>query len=403
MSVSRRPKVMLGRRFVLLALAAGFVVSARAILFHARAAGVLLRLESPAEATPPSRWSLRGFDTSLLRESVISFGTRGGAARGRLYEPDVPRAPGHAGLVMVHGVHHLGMDEPRLVRFARSVARTGIVVLTPDVRELADYAVDERSVDTIGAAAAELQRRLVNERPALGVGAEAPAGVGVIGLSFAGGLALLAAAEPLYASAIGYVVSVGAHDDLARVLRFFATGRIEQADGSTLVMKPHDYGPLVLVYAHAGAFFPEGDVPAARETLRLWLWEEKGQAREREEALSPSSKAKIDLLFDGKIDAVATELLHDVDSRAADMEGVSPHNRLARVQVPVFLLHGASDNVIPASETLWIARDLPASTRRTVLVSGLIGHVEIEGTPPLRERWAAVHFMAEVLAEAEGR
>jgi hypothetical protein len=56
--------------------------------------------------------------------------------------------------------------------------------------------------------------------------------------------------------------------------------------------------------------------------------------------------------------------------------------------------------VIPATETLWIARDLPEDTPRSVLVSPLIGHVELEGEPTTEERWAAVHFLAGVLKRA---
>jgi dienelactone hydrolase len=385
--------VTLAARFLLLTLAAGVVVGFRPALLHAQAAGVLLRLESPKDGAAPSIFGLRDFDLHPLVESEFTFDTPSGTARARIYEPKGGRAPGLApGLVMVHGVHHLGMDEPRLVRFARSLASTGIVVLTPDVRELADYAIDEKSIGTIGAATVLLQARLPG-RPR----------VGVMGLSFAGGLGLLAAADPRFAPSIGYVVSVGAHDDLARVSRFFASGQIEEADGTVLALKPHDYGPLVLVYAHASDFFPADDVPTARDALRLWLWEEKDQARARAGELGGASKEKLEALFDGKIDTGAPELLHDVDARSAEMQSVSPHEHLANVHVPVFLLHGASDNVIPATETLWIAKDLPGDTPRTVLVSHLIGHVEIEGAPPFAERWAAVHFLAEVLTAAHGR
>ena len=177
---------------------------------HLQAVGVLLRLEAPERQS--SLWGLRDWDTSAVSESEITFDAPSGPARARLYEPAKNRAPG---LVMVHGVHHLGMDEPRLMRFARSIASTGVVVMTPDVRELADYAVDDASIGTLGAAAIALRDRLQGRAP-----------VGLMGLSFAGGLALLAASDPRFAPSIGYVVSVGGHDDLARVSRFFATGRI---------------------------------------------------------------------------------------------------------------------------------------------------------------------------------
>jgi dienelactone hydrolase len=367
----------------LLAVAALGVVGVKPALDHAQAAGILLRLDPSA----PSAWGLRDFATHGVTESELTFETPDGVAKARLYEP---RDAGHApGLVMVHGVHHLGMDEPRLVRFARSMASTGIFVLTPDVRELADYTIQENSIDTIGAATITLGKRLP----------WAPA-VGLMGLSFAGGLALLATSDARYAPSIAYVVAVGAHDDLARVSRFFATGTIEQADGTILSMHPHDYGPLVLVYAHAGDFFPKEDVPLAREALRLWLWDEKGEARKREDGLTGATRAALDALFDGRIDTVARELLHDVDVRGGAMGAVSPHGHIDGVRVPVFLLHGAKDNVIPATETLWIARDLPEDTPRSVLVSPLIGHVELEGEPTTEERWAAVHFLAGVLKRA---
>jgi pimeloyl-ACP methyl ester carboxylesterase len=154
------------------------------------------------------------------------------------------------------------------------------------------------------------------------------------------------------------------------------------------------------VYAHADDFFPPEDVAGARQALRSWLWEAKEDARKSEGAVTLPSKVKLDLLFDGRIDAVAGELLHEVDAQSAGMRAVSPHRRLGGVRVPVFLLHGASDNVIPATEALWLAKDLPESTPRTLLVSRLIGHVEVEGTPPLGERWAALHFMADLLEEA---
>jgi dienelactone hydrolase len=372
-----------GARVALLAASALCVTGVQPAIHHAQAAGVLLRLDPSA----PSAGGLRDFDTHAVDESELTFETPYGSAKARLYEPrNAGRPPG---LVMVHGVHHLGMDEPRLMRFARSMASTGVVVLTPDVRELADYAVDDRSIHTLGAATIVLGRRLP----------WAPA-VGLMGLSFAGGLALLAASDMRYAPSIAYVVAVGAHDDLARVSRFFATGRIEQADGSILEMQPHDYGPLVLVYAHASDFFPPDDVPVAQEALRLWLGDEKSDARKRAEALSGASKTKLDALFDGHIDTIAAELLHDVDAREGAMHAVSPHGNISGLRAPAFLLHGAKDNVIPASETLWIAHDLPPGTQRSVLVSRLIGHVELEGEPTAGERWAAVHFLAGVLGKA---
>ena len=79
---------------------------------------------------------------------------------------------------------------------------------------------------------------------------------------------------------------------------------------------------------------------------------------------------------------------------------VSPRGHLGSIRVPVFLLHGQGDTVIPAAETLWIASEVPPAELRAALVSPAIIHVEIQGEPPLGEKWALVHFMAGILDEA---
>jgi pimeloyl-ACP methyl ester carboxylesterase len=222
-----------------------------------------------------------------------------------------------------------------------------------------------------------------------------------MGLSFAGGLSLLAAADPRYAPDIAFVVSIGGHDDLARVLRFFATNTVVHPDGTTSPFRAHDYGPLVLAYTHADAFFPADDVPVARDVLRLCLRDDWDAARARAKDLSEASRTKVEGLFDRKVDALVPDMLRVLDQDAAAMAAVSPHGRLGGLRAPVFLLHGSGDNVIPPAETEWLARELPAGVRRDVLISDAIQHVELHGEPSLGDKLALVHFMADVLEAAE--
>ena len=362
--------VLASLAFVALGLAISPVTS------HVRAASLLAHFA----ATAPR--------AIAVDESFTEAGPAASDFRARWYLPrGVRDAPG---LLLVHGVHHLGVDEPRLVRFARALAESGILVMTPEIRELADYHVDPRSIATIGEAARRLRERTV--RP-----------VGVMGMSFAGGLSLLAAADARYAPDIAFVVAVGAHDDLGRVSRFFATGSIARPDGAPLTMRAHDYGPMVLVYSHVEDFFAEGDVPFARSALRAWLWEDRDAARAHAASMSPEGRAKIGLLFGGHVDAIAPELLEVIARRGMEMGPVSPRGRLGSIHVPVYLLHGAGDSVIPPTETLWLAREVPHAELRDVLVSPALVHVELDGAPTLVDRWSLVHFMADVLDEAHAR
>ncbi len=371
------------RKLGLFVLVAGLVLLFRPAGAHMRAASLLTRFQAPQDHGMVARYGAHD-----VAERLLPFKNADGVTvPARVYAPsDLPDAPG---IVLVHGVHHTGVEEPRLVRFARTIAATGVVVMTPEIAELRDYHVDIKSIDTIGAAVHVLRGEVHRKT------------VGVMGLSFGGGLSLLAASDPRFADDVGFVVAVGAHDDLTRVSHFFATSEIADPDGKPQPIKAHEYGPLVLVYSHIEDFFPQEDVPAARDALRLWLWEERDAARAKLPALGPVAREKMDRLFSGKIDSISKEILTELASHEAEAARVSPHGHMGGLRVPVFLLHGAGDTVIPASETLWLAKDVPAGLAKDVLVSPAIQHVELEGEPTTMDKWALVHFMADVLAEAE--
>jgi len=53
--------------------------------------------------------------------------------------------------------------------------------------------------------------------------------------------------------------------------------------------------------------------------------------------------------------------------------------------------------VIPASETLWLAKDVPASELKASLISPALIHVSMEETVPFSQKWALVDFLAQVL------
>jgi dienelactone hydrolase len=363
-------------RVFVFVLAVVAVIVARPASHHARAASLLVTFSDPS--TKPS----------TVDEQRLVFTRDGEEIPARFYAPSGVANP--PGVVLVHGVHRGGIEEVRLERFARALAEAGVAVLTPAVKELSDYKVAPRSIDTVGAAVETMRRRLSTEK------------VGLMGMSFGGGISLLAAADPRFADHVSFVVAVGAHDDLGRVSRFFVTDEIPEPTGGTKRLRAHGYGVMVLVYSHIEDFFPSEDVPAARDALRYWLWEQRDDARKAAERLSPASKAKIEGLFDTSVGPMKPELLAEIERRADEMARVSPHGRLGSIRANVYLLHGEGDTVIPATETLWLAEDVPPSRLKSALVSPAIEHVELK-SPSAADKWALVHFMGQVIGEAEGR
>jgi pimeloyl-ACP methyl ester carboxylesterase len=376
---------MVRRRIGMLAIAAILLVFAlwRPVAEHLRALSLLERFSAVSDASERAPAELSEALFPIPRTDASR-----GVIRGRIY---TPRGPSRGAIVLVPGVHHLGIDEPRLIRFARAVCASGVIVLTPEIGALVDYRIEGASAGEIGEAAHALRQRVGTP-------------VGIMGMSFAGGLALIAASDPRFVPDVAFVVAVGAHDDLARVARFFATNAIARPDGSIAHMTAHPYGPLVLVYDHVEDFLPTADLAASTDALRLWLWEDKDAARARLAALPADTSAKLGALFDGDIASIAPQLLAEIDAHASALRAASPHGQLAGLRAPVFLLHGAGDAVIPATETLWLARDVRDEAKgllRDVLVSPALVHVELEEEPSWREKYALVHFMAEVLDAAD--
>ncbi len=370
---TRRRSVALA---VVLLVAVGGGVALR---HHLRALSLLVRLTDP-QAT------LAGLGGDEVVTAPFPVATDGGAVPGRIYRPrGVARPPG---LVLVHGVHRLGIEEPRLVRLAQAFAASGLVVLTPQVAALSDYRLAPEAIATIGAAATSLHREL-------------GAPVGALGISFSGGLALVAATEPRFASHIAFVVALGAHHDLERVSIFFATDRIQLPDGRMQQHESDQYGALVLIYADVESFFEKADQSGAREAIRLWLGEQWDAARTQSKSLSPAAHARLEALFRHEREGVHEKLMSEIHLHSAELLKVSPRGKLGALRVPVFLIHGVGDKVIPTSETEWLAREVPAEHLRRALITPVLSHADLQANLGLREYWEVVTFLREVLVEAE--
>jgi len=323
-------------------------------------------------------------DVVVLERDVTIAGSTG-PIRARLYRrADMVRAPG---LVVAHGVHYRGIDERRLVPFARELARAGRVVLTPLLADLADYRITPDGVTVIMDAVTWLsaQRNLVSTPR-----------VGLMGFSFAGGLALVAASRPELEDKLEWVTSIGGHHDLSRVLHFLVSDEIQTPRGP-VHEKAHEYGLLVAVYGSLEHFVEPPDQETLRDALRSWLHEDRAAAVTRaSQRRTGSGEHLFVLLESGRLGTLRPALERLFDERRADLAALSPSGRLSRIGVPVYLLHGSADSVIPPSETQWADRELTDEPHQA-LISPLLEHVEVNKSAALGHQIALVDFMARML------
>lgn len=383
---SERHRVRPASTLAVIALLPLLLVSAvglEHLRYDLRSYALLAHFIDPQSSGPILNWESRTFATQ-----DVAMPTANGAVPARLYLPTGIAHP--PGIVIVHGIHHLGIDEPRLVNLARAAAASGYAVLTPQVAALADYHVDADSIATIGESAVWLERRI-------GSGP-----VTVIGVSFAGGLALLAATDPQYAPHMRALVLMGAYGSLWRVSRFLASDQAELPGGRWIPYTAHEYGALVLVYDHLDQFFPAADLPVAREALRDLLWEKPDDAQPLFAQLSPDARATMQTLFAHHVSELRPQLLRVIAMDEQQLQSLSPEGKLSELRVPVYVLHGETDDIIPSTESMWLANDVPKQDLRAVLITPAFSHVDPQKGVKKYDRLQLIEFLGGVLRSSSG-
>ena len=355
---------------------------AHQIRYDLRSYSLLIHFLDPHASGPLLRW-----ETYAVTTQEITLPGTSGPVRARLYLPGGMAHP--PGMIVLHGMHHLGINEPRLMSFSRAAAGGGFAVLTPEIDAMADYHVDAASIATIGESPGFLQQRL-------GTGP-----VTVVAVSFAGGLSLLAACDPRYVPHIRALVLMGAYDDLGRVTRFLATSQAELPDGRKMPYTAHDYGAAVFVYSNLEKFFSASDFGVAHEALRDWLWEQPQDAQALLVRLSPAGRATMEMLLARQIDRLRPQLLDVIRVDETQLAALSPQGKLGNLHVPVFILHGSTDDIIPSTESLWLQREIPPSYLRERLITPAFSHVDPDKRAAWYENVRLVEFLAGVLRASE--
>jgi len=314
----------------------------------------------------------------------------------------LPRAGGRAlpGWVVLHGITRPGRAHPQLLRFARSLASTPAVVLVPEIPEWRELQLaPDSAVPTIKAAVLALDARPET----------APGRIGLLGFSFGAPQAIVASTDPVLDGHLAGVVGFGGYCDMERTVRFQFTGRHEWK-GRQQVLAPDPYGRWVV-----GANYLT-QVPGLEDAgeVQQALWRLAAEAGDRG---IPAASPVYDELKDSERHGIAPRHreLYDLFAPPAGSLGdpdaaepvavglaaaarraspaVDPRPYLDRVRLPVRLLHGLQDELIPYTETLRLKESFPPGADVDAFVTGLFAHSKPGGTSRLQFAGEALRFL----------
>jgi fermentation-respiration switch protein FrsA (DUF1100 family) len=360
---------------------------ARAASFVVRAAGLGGRAEAIAN----------GRARAVVVQPRHQVTTRYGDVAARLYVPEgtAPRT-----VLLVPGIHSMGIEEPRLTALAEDLAGAGVKVMAMALPDLQAYRITPRSTDVIEDAVT-----WISERPDL-----APDGrIGIVGISFAGGLSISAASRPAIRDKVAFVLSFGGHGDLSRVMRYLTTGKAPQVPGLE-THPPHDYGVAVILYELADHVVPADQVGTLREGIETFLLASQltlvsmdqanatfAKAREMATRLPEPSRTFLNYVNDRAVNKLGPALVPYLSQIDTDNPALSPQYVEHPASAELFLLHGSDDTVIPAAESAIFSEDLRRKGANVhLLLSGLITHAEVNRGATYIDVWKLIRLWAQV-------
>ena len=329
--------------------------------------------------------------------------TRHGPIASRLY---VPEGKVRRATVLTPGIHAMGIDEPRLKGLAGDLAASGVAVLTIALPDLTRYRFSLDAVDEIEDAGLWL-----SSQPTL-----SPDGkTGLMGISFAGGLSVVAAGRPALRDHVAYVFSFGGHGDMQRVLRYLCSGLeprhpVEPATAPQDFRAPHDYGVAVILLSLADRMVPAEQVDGLRNGIETYLTASQLTLVDMTRAKSVYEDSKrigaslpepshtlMQMVTNRDTGGLGARLLPVLDAIEVYPPSMSPE-KSPPPSAPVYLLHGTEDTVIPAVETLLLAKHLEDEHIEVhPLLSGLITHAEVDKAAAASETWKLVGFWGRLL------
>jgi dienelactone hydrolase len=284
--------------------------------------------------------------------SENDFDYPGGTIHARVFHP--VGGGQHGGVMLLLGVGELPREDLG-VRFAEALARSGLVTMLPESSGLLAEHVNQAEVDGLLAC-----YDLLLAQPDVDA-----ARTGVIGLSAAGGLGIVAASEPPMRDRLRLATSLGGYYD-ARSLLVDVASRSMDVDGQVVAWSPE-----------------ERTVEVVRQAL-----------------LDAGADADFDDLSRDEAQAWLAALPSEVQQHLAE---ISPSAHLSDVRAHLYLLHDRDDSFIPFTESRALAQAAPPGVVQRYTEFSIFAHVIPDRPVPwqtfLPDVWALFWDIHAVLLE----
>jgi pimeloyl-ACP methyl ester carboxylesterase len=375
----RRPPASRTTKLLALAfvLAGVIAVAAQPALRGVEAALVLADIGAGPKPSLLKKW------TDAPERSAVTYDVAGRHHEADLYRGPHPRAE----LIVVPGALATGKDDPRLVAFAETLARAKFEVLVPDIPSVRELRLRASDAEDVADAVAHES-------------AGAPGPLGIVGLSYAAGPAILALLDPATGSKVAFCLAIGGYYDPDAVFTFFTTGYYRDPPGGPWRHRePNAYGKWLFVAGNVGLVSSATDADLLARIAARKLDDLSADIGDLAKNLGPEGRSILDFVDNtdpGRAAVLIAALPETVKREIAALD--LKRRNLAKLTTRLILLHGRDDVIVPESESMALAEAAPDS--RLYLIERL-AHVDL-GPVGLRDALTLWRAVCRLLEERDG-
>lgn len=273
-------------------------------------------------------------------------------------------------VILYHGASPKGIEHPAMNLLARNLVQLGFTVYFPRLPQLNNMKFSPETYPRM--------KRIFHQISTL---PEVDAHrIIVAGMSFAGGMAVKLATEKNIRPA--GVISFGSYFDLEATTEFFFTGRDNFGD-TNVDITPHEYTKAVWFWNYLDHLELPFDLQPVRRAIGHFIRDERQRLEESYLACSPDQRSFLKKIFDPR-EPYAIEYFHSLRPIIESLsQQLSPRYFYQDVQVPIFIIHGVRDNMIPYTQSLALTEALETSgLEHYPFLMRLYAHSESEKSSP---------------------
>lgn len=296
------------------------------------------------------------------------------------YRPAHTRAS--TAVILAAGLSEQGCYHPRLIALSRLLAGNGLLVVTPDIREFREFKIAAEPIDQMVFWHSQISTM---ER------SEEVRKIGLAGISYSGTLALIAAARPEIRDNVAFFIGIGPYYSLIRCTQeWFAAGNPNEGNG---YYPARFYAKWIIMRAALDMLPTPGDRQHLDQVLYSLLITKKAPAAApdltpeglRWYQLATTQPGQTDAELSAKIEKHLTLSIYPQ---------LDPGKALRGLRSPLFLIHGAYDDLIPPRESMELHQRV---ARSYLLLSPFLTHTHPTGVQltlkqKIKAGWDALAF-----------